>query len=94
VLQLVYESGLVAGLNSILGMHYYYKDHGWEGGYRLSAIMDVPVYPVLANVPVRTYYDEYITDYYIVSKVYKLQYERGLVTTDTKYYLEKSHSVD
>jgi hypothetical protein len=90
----VHSGRLVAGLNSILGMHYYYKDHGWEGGYRLSAIMDVPVYPVLANVPVRTYYDEYITDYYIVSKVYKLQYERGLVTTDTKYYLEKSHSVD
>ncbi len=90
----VHSGHLSAGLDAILGMHYYYKDHGWEGGYRLSDIMDVPIYPEFGNVPARTYYDEYLTQYYIVAKVYKLRYERGLVTTDTKYYLEKYHPID
>tara|TARA_R110001592_G_scaffold4251_5_gene23831 strand:- start:201 stop:1124 length:924 start_codon:yes stop_codon:yes gene_type:complete len=83
---------LSAALDSILAMHYYYKDHGWEGGYRLRAIMDVPLYPEIAIEPVRTYYDEYLSKYYIDMKVYKVQHERGLDTVGAKYYFEKYKS--
>jgi hypothetical protein len=85
---------LTAGLDFILAQHYYYKDHGWEGGYRLSAIMDVPLYPEIAVEPIRTYYDEYLFEYYSAQKVYKMQHERGLVTTGTTYYLEKYKSIE
>lgn len=88
----VHSGRLSAGLDVILGLHYFYKEHGWRGGYRLSAIMDVPKYGGLTHMPTRTYFDEYLTGYYIGPEVYKLQYERGLVTGESSYYLEKYKS--
>lgn len=89
-----YSGRLAADLNAILAMHYYYKEHGWEGGYRLRVIMKVPLFPEITMEPIRTYYDEYLFEYYTVQKVYKLQYEKGLVTEGVKYYLEKIHRID
>lgn len=85
---------LSSALNSNLALHYYYKDHGWEGGHRLRVIMNEPLYPNIAVEPVRTCYEEYLFQYYIVPKVYKLQYERGLVTKANSFYLEKYNLID
>ncbi len=90
----VYSGRLASGLSTTLALHYYYKDHGWEGGCRLRVLMQVPLYPEIPIEPIRTFYDVYLTDYYTAPKVYKLQYERGLVTEGTKYYLEKFHRVN